>query len=158
MQSPQAYADILRHAQRASFDFTRPFLLDHARRDVEPHFKELLRCHWMEEAQHARMDTLIVELLAAERTPAERAQALEGYLSIGALVAGGLAQQLELAAFEAKVGRTLAEEDAAALRAIQLPANHFTYLASGTRHPRFQRTALGPELLARVQEVAPAFC
>ncbi|HEX5658050.1 MAG TPA: hypothetical protein VFX59_12685, partial [Polyangiales bacterium] len=129
---------------------------------LEPHFKELLRCHWLEEAQHARMDTLIVELLAERCSAAERARALEGYLSIGALVAGGLAQQLELdiEAFEAKVGRKLTPEVGRQVRAVQLSANHFTYLGSGMLHPKFQRTVagLGPELLARVQEVAAAFC
>jgi hypothetical protein len=129
---------------------------------LDPHFKELLRCHWMEEAQHARVDTLIVEQLAAPLSAAQRARALDGYLDIGAMIAGGLAQQLELdiVAFEAKIGRRLDPEAAAELRTIQLPANHFTYLGSGMLHPRFQRTlaALGPELLARVQAVAPAFC
>jgi hypothetical protein len=143
---------------------TQSHYVESVKRDdsLEPHFKELLRCHWMEEAQHARMDTLIVELLAAERSPDELARALDGYLEIGAMIAGGLAQQLELdiLAFEAKIGRRLDPEAAAELRTIQLPANHFTYLGSGMLHPRFQRTlaALGPELLARVQEVAPAFC
>ena len=32
--------------------------------DLDPLFKSLLKHHWMEEAQHAKLDTLMVEALA----------------------------------------------------------------------------------------------
>ncbi len=44
-------------------------------------FKSLLRHHWMEEAQHAKLDTLIVEAIAARLTPAEIVGGVEGYLA-----------------------------------------------------------------------------
>ena len=37
--------------------------------DLDPQFKSLLRHHWMEEAQHAKLDTLMVEALAETMSP-----------------------------------------------------------------------------------------
>ena len=39
--------------------------------DLDPLFKSLLKHHWMEEAQHAKLDTLMVEALAEGRDEAE---------------------------------------------------------------------------------------
>src|SRR5215467_13143140 len=38
---------------------------------LDPQFKSLLRHHWMEEAQHAKLDTLLVEALSEDSSPAE---------------------------------------------------------------------------------------
>src|SRR5215216_1783048 len=38
--------------------------------DLDPQFKSLLKNHWMEEVQHAKLDTLMVAALAEGRTPA----------------------------------------------------------------------------------------
>ena len=38
--------------------------------DLDPLFKSLMRHHWMEEAQHAKLDTLIVDALAEGRSEA----------------------------------------------------------------------------------------
>ena len=130
-------------------------------RGLEPCFKELLRCHWMEESQHAKLDTLIVEALAERYGPEEREKALDGFFSIGGFIADGLRQQVELdmAALERKLGRALGHAERARLRDSQVRANYFTYLGSGMVHPRFQSTLakLGGKLLARVHEAAPAF-
>ena len=36
--------------------------------DLDPLFKSLMKHHWMEEAQHAKLDTLIVDALAEGRS------------------------------------------------------------------------------------------
>src|SRR5215813_11428502 len=38
---------------------------------LDPQFKSLLKHHWMEETQHAKLDTLMVEALAEGRSPRE---------------------------------------------------------------------------------------
>ena len=45
---------------------TQSHYVDSVRGDgrLEPLFANLLRCHWIEEAQHAKLDTLMVEALA----------------------------------------------------------------------------------------------
>lgn len=39
--------------------------------ELDPQFKSLLKHHWLEEVQHAKLDTLMVESLAAGRSEAE---------------------------------------------------------------------------------------
>ena len=49
---------------------TQSHYVDSVRGDaeLEPLFANLLRCHWIEEAQHAKLDTLMVEALAEGRS------------------------------------------------------------------------------------------
>jgi len=128
--------------------------------ELDPCFKSLLRHHWMEEAQHARLDTLMVEALAATRTPAEIEAAVDGYLEIGAFLDAGLATQvdLNLQAFERAAGRTLSPSERERFLEVQRKAVRWTYLGSGMTHPRFVETVqtLGPSA-ARVAAAAPAF-
>src|SRR5215813_1708159 len=63
--------------------------------DLDPQFKSLLKHHWMEEVQHAKLDTLMVEALAAGRSEEEIMQSVEEYLEIGGFIDQGLAQQVE---------------------------------------------------------------
>ena len=71
---------------------TQSHYLDSVRDDggIDPLFKSLLRHHWMEEAQHAKLDTLVVETLAEGRSEAEIAEAIDGFLDIGMFIDGGL--------------------------------------------------------------------
>lgn len=129
---------------------------------LDPQFKSLLKNHWMEEAQHAKLDTLIVESLAARCDARERAQAVEEYLEIGAFLDEGLGQQVQfdLDAFERATGRKLTDAEREQATQVQRRANRYTYLGSGMIHPKFraQLAALGPDLAERVASVAPAFC
>jgi hypothetical protein len=130
--------------------------------DLDPLFKSLLKHHWMEEAQHARLDTLMVEALAEGRDEAAIQRALDEYLEIGMFLDNGLKAQagLNLAAFEAATGRALAEDHRAALEQQQHQALRWTYLGSGMTHPKFVATlaAISPAARDRIAEVAPAFC
>ena len=64
---------------------TQRHYLDSVRDDAEldPLFTSLLKHHWMEEAQHAKLDTLMVEALADGRDDASIGQALDEYLEMG---------------------------------------------------------------------------
>jgi hypothetical protein len=129
---------------------------------LDPQFKSLLKHHWMEEAQHAKLDTLMVEALAAACTPEEIDRAVDGYLEIGGMLDAGLEQQvrLDLDAFERASGRKLTEEEASAFVAVQRQANRWTYLGTGMTHPRVLETLgrLSPAARAKIEKVAPAFC
>jgi hypothetical protein len=50
----------------------------HDNRVPDPLFRSLLKHHWMEEAQHAKLDTLMVEALAEGRSLEELVRAAEG--------------------------------------------------------------------------------
>src|SRR6266540_7078194 len=77
--------------------------------DLDPQFKSLLKHHWIEEVQHAKLDTLMVEALAAGRNEEQIMQAVEEYIEIGGFIDGGLKQQVEfdLEAFTRATGREL---------------------------------------------------
>ncbi len=62
---------------------------------LDPQFKSLLKHHWMEEAQHAKLDTLMVRAIAEACTAQERANAIDGYLEIGGMIDAGLMQQVK---------------------------------------------------------------
>lgn len=129
--------------------------------DLDPLFKSLLRHHWMEEAQHAKLDTLMVEALAEGRSPEQLEAAIDGFFEIGMFLDGGFRAQaqLNMASFEQAVGRTLAADEREMIIAQQHQALRWTYLGSGLVHPKFRATlgAISPEGLARIDEAAPAF-
>lgn len=129
--------------------------------NLDPQFASLLKHHWMEEAQHAKLDTLMVESLARSLKPAEIAGAIEEYLKIGAFLDAGLKQQtaFDLESLARATGRILNEAETETFMTVQHQANRWTYLGSGMTHPNFVRTLefISPEASARVAEVAPAF-
>jgi hypothetical protein len=130
--------------------------------ELEPSFKSLLRHHWMEEAQHAKLDTLMVESIAAGCSAEEIAGAVEEYLAIGGFLDEGLTSQVTLdrEALERATGRVLTDAEREAFIVHQQRANRWTYLGSGMTHPRFLATLerLDPSHRRRIEAVAPSFC
>jgi len=129
---------------------------------LDPLFKSLLKHHWMEEAQHAKLDTLVVEMLAEGRDEAGIASAIDGYLELGMFIDNGLKAQsdMNVAALEAATGRTLPQDQRAALGTQQHQALRWTYIGSGMTHPNFVETltALSPAGRDRIATLAPGFC
>ncbi|MEY2930804.1 MAG: hypothetical protein RL033_1553 [Pseudomonadota bacterium] len=132
------------------------------RAELDPHFSSLLKHHWMEEAQHAKLDTLMVEALAESCSASELERAFEDYLAIGGLIDGGLAKQVELDldALARATGRRLTPEEYERAYAVQQRSNRWTYLGSGMTHPNVLTTLgkLAPALRERLESIAPAFC
>lgn len=130
--------------------------------DLDPLFRCLLKYHWMEEMQHAQLDTLITETLAEQRDEADRFAAVGEYLDIGAFLDEGLKQQtiFDLAAFERAAGRALNGEDRAEFLKVQHQAMRWTFLGSGLTHPRLKATLekLTPDGAGKIAAVAPVFC
>src|SRR3569832_2470618 len=75
--------------------------------DLDPLFKSLMKHHWMEEAQHAKLDTLIVDALAEGRTEDQIDKAINEFFEIGAFLDEGLCQQahFNMDALEKTIGR-----------------------------------------------------
>lgn len=107
--------------------------------DLDPQFKSLLKHHWLEECQHARLDGLVLQAIARDFTPADIDRAVDGYLEIGAFVGAGLDQQaaLDLDAFQRAGGRMLASEQSAEFLHVQRRALHWTFLGSAMNTPNF---------------------
>jgi len=130
--------------------------------DLDPQFKSLLRHHWMEEAQHAKLDTLMVQALASTRGGEEIDRAVDGYLDIGGFLDAGLKQQVELdlESFVKATGRRLSDEETAEFIKVQHQANRWTYLGSGMTHPNVLSSieSISPAARKQIEEIAPVFC
>jgi hypothetical protein len=157
---PLAVALIILHIEW----FTQSHYLEsiNDNQDLDPQFKSLLKHHWMEESQHAKMDRLLVEALSEGCTPAEINAAIEEYLEIGGMIDGGLKQQVEfdLESLTRTAGCYLNREERRQFIEVQLQANRWTYIGSGMLHPNFLETLeyLSPEARTRIEKLAPAFC
>jgi hypothetical protein len=115
--------------------------------DLDPQFKSLLRHHWMEEAQHTKLDTLMVQAL----TDNPSAKAIDR----------GIPQQVEfdLQALQRAAGRTFSEAEQEQFRAIQSQAQRWTYLGSAMTHPQFLQTVgeISADARTQIEEMAQAF-
>jgi len=127
--------------------------------DLDPLFKSLMLNHWKEEAQHAKLDTLIVDALGEGRNEAQIDKAIDEFFEIGGFLDDGLKVQagFNLDALEKAIGRSI--EDREAVEAQQHQAARWTYIGSGMVHERFKASlqSLSPRAAARIAEAAPLF-
>jgi hypothetical protein len=133
---------------------------DNAAEDLDPLFCSLLRHHWLEESQHAKLDTLVVDKLASALGPADIEKAIDDYMDIGRLLDGGLQAQvrMDISSLEQATGRTFSDSERGEIERKQIEAYRWTFLVSGMTHPNFDRSlrelsAMGHE---RVGELAHA--
>jgi hypothetical protein len=128
-------------------------------RDLDPLFKSLMKFHWIEESQHAKLDTLIVDALAEGKTEGQIDKAIDEFFEIGAFLDDGLKTQagFNMDALETVLGRKL--PDRAEIEAQQHQAARWTYVGSGMVHERFKATLLSisANAAARIAEAAPVF-
>jgi hypothetical protein len=130
--------------------------------ELDPQFKSLLRHHWIEEAQHTKLDTLMLQVLTDNLTSAQIEKGVSDYASIAALFDGGLKQQVEfdMQALQRATEHTLNEAEQEQFRSLQLQALRWTYLGSAMTHPKFLTTVgeFSPSVRKQLEEMAPAFC
>ena len=142
--------------------FTQLHYVEHVRDDsgLDGLFRDLLRFHWMEEAQHAKLDTLLIGEVAENLTLEEREAAVDEVLELGGAIDGLLAQQiaLNIEALEKVTGRTFTSDEKEEITASTQRAWRWTFLVSGLQHPNIVKTigeltTLGP---GKIQGVAAA--
>lgn len=130
--------------------------------DLDPQFRSLLKHHWMEESQHTKLDTLMIDELAANSTPAEVDEAFKGYAEIGAFLDNGLKQQAELnvESFVKATRKSLSKAERQQMTEAVLRGMRWTYLGTGMTHPNFLNTveSIKPEARQQLEQMAPAFC
>ena len=128
---------------------------------LDPQFKSLLKHHWMEESQHAKLDTLLVAELAKGKTPEQIQAAIDGYFDMGMFIDGGLKQQtiFNLEAFEKATGRILDEAERIEFIEKQHQSGRWTFLGSGMTHKNFLASleALPGGGRERIDQAAPVF-
>ncbi len=130
--------------------------------ELDSQFKSLLKHHWLEESQHSKIDTLIVEELAARSNDAAIERAFDEYGKIVAFIDDGLTQQAEfdVAAFEAASDRRLSPGERGEMASAVLKGMRWTYLGTGMTHANFLATVEGIKPAARkqIEAMAPRFC
>jgi hypothetical protein len=130
--------------------------------ELDPQFRSLLKHHWLEESQHTKLDTLMVEEVVVNSTAQEIDQAFAEYADIGAFLDRGIQQQAEfdVESFVQATGRDLSSTEREQVKNAVLKGMRWTYLGTGMTHPNFLATveAIKPEARKQIEEMAPAFC
>ncbi len=130
--------------------------------ELDPQFKSMLKHHWLEESQHTKLDTLVVEELAANASESEIELAFEEYSEIGAFLDQGIQRQTEfdVESFVQASGRKLSRNEREQMSQAVLKGMRWTYLGTGMTHPNFLDTVqnIKPEARAQIEQMAPAFC
>lgn len=130
-------------------------------RDLDPQFKSLLKHHWIEEAQHAKLDALVLKSLAQRSAPEDIETAIREYFEIGALLDGGFKQQaeLDLESLERAIGRTLSQKDRQQYIEVQHQALRWTFLGSAMQNRNFIAVlaSVSQEAATRVGQAAKLF-
>ena len=123
--------------------FTQLHYVEHVQADdeLDELFRDLLRFHWVDEARHARLDSLLIEEVARGLTIQQREQAIDELLQLGSAIDGLLQQQIELdvATLERAVVRSFSDGEKTEIRDEQRRAYRWTFLVSGLKHPQFVR-------------------
>jgi hypothetical protein len=126
--------------------------------NLDPTFKKMLKSHWAEESQHAKIDAMTLRKLASTSTPEIRAQAAHDYLDLIDALSGLLGQQAELDTknLERAIQKELPAASRATLFESQKRAYLQTFVAWGMASPLFVSTVaeLFPEDAGRITQKA----
>jgi hypothetical protein len=116
--------------------YTEMFRPGEEKERLDPGFLRIFKAHWLEEAQHAKLDNLETERLAKSVSAAERDKAIDEVLELGGAFDGLLKSQAELdiASLERACGRTFTAAEKAEILARQHRAYRYTFLVSGLTH------------------------
>lgn len=130
--------------------------------DLDPQFKSMLKHHWMEEAQHAKLDLRMIDTIAQEMSRRDIDGAMSEYVEIGGLLDDGLRQQVDfdLNALMRATGRVFSVDESEAFVAVQHQAQRWTFIGSGMTHRSFPAALekLPPAARRRIEQIAPSFC
>jgi hypothetical protein len=129
--------------------------------EVDPLFRQMFRSHWLEEAQHAKIDVLELDKLAMEADEKALDKGCSDYLELLDALDGLLAEQakLDLESLSLAIGRELSEAERAEILTVQKKAYRSTFIVSGMTNPSFTKWIgeISPTWSARVAEAAARF-
>ena len=109
------------------------------RKEMEPLFQSLFKHHWLEEAQHAKLDALEIVKLRSGASPEVVQQAIDDYFEIAGAFAGLLAAQakLDINSLERATGRTYSDEQRTVIEDAQRRSYNRAFLWSGVTNTLF---------------------
>jgi hypothetical protein len=128
---------------------------------LDAQFCCLLRYHWLEEAQHAKLDTLMVQDIAQHLSQQDIEEAISDYFTIIDLLDQIFQKQvqLDIESLSRAVNRPFSDAERADIQAIQTQSYRWTFLWSGMTHRNVGRTfgAICPSSETRLSEKAGEF-
>ena len=129
--------------------------------EMEPLFTSLFKYHWVEEAQHAKLDVLQLNKLRADAAPEQVETTINDYFDIVSAFAGLLAAQakLDVGSLERALGRQFSETEQAAIEAAQRRAYQRAFLYDGLTNSLFLEYLAEnfSPALARAQQVSALY-
>ena len=127
---------------------------DNEAEGLDPLFKSMLKHHWLEESQHAKIDALELDRLASDSTSEMRQTAVNDYLDILQAFDGLLLGQvnLDIESLHAKTGRALNPAEREEFIKVQHRSYRFVFLVLGLTNPTFAKhiAVFSPESAAKV--------
>jgi predicted metal-dependent hydrolase len=107
--------------------------------DLDPRFCDLLKFHWLEEAQHTKLDALLAYELVGRMMACQVEVAVEDYITLVHLLHDALMEQvrLDVKSLERTLRRQFSGTDRQALVEIQKQAYRWGFLCAGLTHPNF---------------------
>ena len=133
---------------------------DNAKEKLDPLFCSMLKHHWLEESQHAKLDTLVVDKIATRLDRKEIEKGIDDYMDIGKLLDGGLQTQarMDVESLQTATGRVFTPAEREEIEREQVKSYRWTFLLSGMTHPNFDRSLreLSVDGHRRVGELARA--
>ncbi|NMO22767.1 hypothetical protein HPC49_23470 [Pyxidicoccus fallax] len=133
---------------------------DNARESLDPLFNNMLKHHWLEEAQHTRLDFLEAQKILAQE-PESLGAALVEYGELLQALRGTLnAQlQLDLQTFEKAAARPFTDAERKEIFEAQERSYVYGFIGMGMKAPLFlsRLRALSPVAEQRVLELAPEY-
>jgi len=106
---------------------------------IDPFFSKLLRFHWLEESQYARIDALELDKLLRDATTAQIETGLSDYIDLIGAFDGMLRQQAEMDARSLArcTGRVFDEASVKAIVDAQHAGYRYTFLVYGMKNASF---------------------
>ena len=103
--------------------------------------RSIFEAHWLEEAQHAKLDHLETIRAFKSMSPAERERAIDELIELVAAIDGLLKQQVEhdIANLSKRLARVFDAREQRELRREILRAKRWTFVMSGVTHPKFEQ-------------------
>lgn len=125
--------------------------------NLEPMFTNLLRHHWTEESQHAKLDTLLTEKIVQNLSPEEIEHGINDYFAVSNILNYSIAQQIQLdiESLSLAIERNLTPSERKEIQLAQQRSYRWVFLGSGMSHPNFQKTLgeLSDDALEKVKEI-----
>lgn len=120
--------------------YTDIFSSSEERESLDPTFVNIFKAHWIEEAQHTKLDELEIDRCATGVAEDKREAAIDELLEIGGAFDGLLKAQVDLdvESLERLAGRKLPDATKDSIRAVQHKAYRYTFLVSALKNSKFR--------------------